>query len=93
MAEEDALMLLNTRVSVGEAFKDDAKTLVQRLEYIPLAITHAAAYLAVRAQTFTVSTYLELFRESKENQAHLLSSQEGRDMRRDSSVSDTVIAT
>jgi hypothetical protein len=67
MLEEDALMLLKTRVSVGKAFENDAKTLVQTLEYIPLAITHAAAYLVVRAQTITVSTYLELFRESEEN--------------------------
>lgn len=74
MAEEDALMLLKTRVSVSEAFEDDAKTLVQTLEYIPLAITHAAAYLVVQVQIITVSTYLELFRESEENQAHLLSS-------------------
>ncbi len=47
----------------------------------------------MRAQTITVSTYLELFRESEENQAHLLSSQEARDMRRDGSVSDAVIIT
>ena len=93
MTEEDALMLLKTRVPVGEAFEDDAKTLVQTLEYIPLAVTHAAAYLAVRAQTITVCTYLQLFRESEENQAHLLSSQEARDMRRDGSVSDAVITT
>ncbi|OBT66186.1 hypothetical protein VE03_05134 [Pseudogymnoascus sp. 23342-1-I1] len=93
MAEEDALMLLETRISVTKAFEDDAKTLVQTLEYIPLAITHAAAYLAVRAETITVSTYLELFRESEENQAHLLSSREARDMRRDGSVSDAVITT
>ena len=93
MAEEEALMLLKTRVSVGKAFEDDAKTLIRILEYIPLAITHAAAYIAVRAQTITVSTYLELFRESEENQAHLLSSQEGRDMRRDGSVSSAVTTT
>lgn len=93
MPEEEALMLLKTRVSVSKAFEDDAKTLIQILEYIPLAITHAAAYIAVRAQTITVSTYLELFRESEENQAHLLSSQESRDMRRDGSISSAVVTT
>jgi hypothetical protein len=93
MAEEDALMLLKTRISVGEAFEDDAKTLVQTLEYIPLAVTHAAAYIAVRAQRITVLTYLDLFRESEENQAYLLSSREARDIRRDGSVSDAVITT
>ncbi|OBT82207.1 hypothetical protein VE02_08678 [Pseudogymnoascus sp. 03VT05] len=93
MPEEEALMLLKTRVSVDKAFEDDAKALIQILEYTPLAITHAAAYIAVRAQTITVSTYLQLFRESKENQAHLLSRQEGRDMRRDGSVSSAIITT
>ncbi|KFY68927.1 hypothetical protein V496_00678 [Pseudogymnoascus sp. VKM F-4515 (FW-2607)] len=93
MAEEDALILLKTRVSIGEAFENDAKTLVRTLAYIPLAVTHAAAYLAVHAKTITVSTYLELFRKSEENQAHLLSSQEARDIRRDSSGSDAVITT
>lgn len=94
MAEGEALMLLKNRVSVDEAFEVDAKTLIRILEYIPLAITHAAAYIAVRAQT--ISTYLELFRESEENQAHLLSSQGAivmRDMRRDGSVSSAVITT
>lgn len=91
MVEKEALMLLKTRISIGKAFENDAKTLVKRLGYIPLAITHAAAYIEVRAQTIT--TYLELFRESEENQAYLLSNQEIRDMRRDSSVSSAVITT
>ncbi|KFY04526.1 hypothetical protein O988_00716 [Pseudogymnoascus sp. VKM F-3808] len=91
MAEEEALVLLKTRISVDKAFVNDAKTLVKRLGYIPLAITHAAAYIEVRTQTIT--TYLELFRESEENQAHLLSDREVRDMRRDGSGSSAVITT
>ncbi|KFY40005.1 hypothetical protein V495_05647 [Pseudogymnoascus sp. VKM F-4514 (FW-929)] len=91
MVEKEALMLLRTRITIGKAFEDDAKALVKRLGYIPLAITHAAAYIEVRAQT--VTTYLELFRESEENQAHLLSNQEVRDMRRDGTVSSAVITT
>ncbi|KFY34178.1 hypothetical protein V494_06986 [Pseudogymnoascus sp. VKM F-4513 (FW-928)] len=96
MAEDEALMLLKTRISIDKAFENDAQTLIRILGYIPLAITHAGAYIAVRAQTCTVSTYLDLFRESEENQTHLLSrseSQELRDMRRDSSVSSAVITT
>jgi hypothetical protein len=67
MVEEDALMLLKTRVLVSKAFKDDVKTLVETLEYIPLAITHVAAYLIMRAQTIMVLTYLKLFCKSEEN--------------------------
>jgi tetratricopeptide (TPR) repeat protein len=91
MVEEEALMLLKTRIPVGKTFEDDSKILVKRLGYIPLAITHAASYMEVRDQT--VTTYLELFRESEENKAHLLSNQEIRDIRRDSSGSSAVITT
>lgn len=49
MDEEDALALLKTRVPfISESSKADAKTLVQALECIPLAITHAAAYIKIR---------------------------------------------
>lgn len=66
MAEKEALTLLKSRVSIIQTYEDDAKTLVQALGYIPLAITHAAAYLAVR-ETLNVSSYLQQFRESEEN--------------------------
>ncbi|KAF2180317.1 hypothetical protein K469DRAFT_715560 [Zopfia rhizophila CBS 207.26] len=93
MAEEDALALLKTRVSIGEYCEGDARALVQALEGIPLAVTHAAAYIGVREPRITVSAYLELFRESEENQAYLLNIQEARDLRRDGSVPDAVITT
>jgi len=66
--EEDALALLNTRVSVSESSKADAKALVQALGSIPLAISHAAAYIKTRASRITISRYLEFFRESEEIQ-------------------------
>ena len=66
MAEEDALMLLKTRVSVSDAFEDDAKALVQTLEYIPLAVTHAAAYLAVSANNHSLDLPAALPRERGE---------------------------
>ncbi|KAF2183993.1 TPR-like protein [Zopfia rhizophila CBS 207.26] len=93
MAEGDALKLLQTRVSIDDSSEGDARALVQALEGIPLAVTHAAAYIAVREPRITVSTYLELFRESEENQTYLLNNQEARDLRRDCSVSDAVITT
>lgn len=48
MDEGDALALLKTRVPFDEPSKGDAKALVQALECIPLAITHAAAYIRMR---------------------------------------------
>ena len=93
MPENDSLLLLKNKVSVAEAFGEDAKTLVRTLEYIPLAVSHAAVYLTVRAQTMDISRYLLLFHESKENQAKLLSHEDFRDMRRDHSLSHDPIST
>ncbi|KAF1936590.1 hypothetical protein EJ02DRAFT_81098, partial [Clathrospora elynae] len=93
MQEEDALALLQTKVPFSESSQVDAKALVQALERIPLAITHAAAYIKTRAATTTVSTYLELFRESEANQVHLLGKKEWKDIRRDHSIRHAVIAT
>ncbi|KAF7502175.1 hypothetical protein GJ744_006771 [Endocarpon pusillum] len=93
MAEQDAFALLKSKVRVDESSEDDARALIKTLEGIPLAVTHAAAYIAVRESRVTFSTYLDLFHESEENQTYLLNSQEARDIRRDASVSDAVITT
>ena len=93
MVEKDALALLKTRVLISESSEKDGRALVQALECIPLAITHAAAYIAVREPRISVSMYLKLFHESEENQAHLLNIHEARDLRRDDNVSDAILAT
>ena len=94
MDEGDALALLKTRVPFGEPSESEAKALVQALERIPLAITHAAAYIRMREPRVTISTYLQLFRESAANQANLLSNEDVRDdLRRDHSIRHAVIAT
>ncbi|KAF1966818.1 hypothetical protein BU23DRAFT_312572, partial [Bimuria novae-zelandiae CBS 107.79] len=93
MGVEDALALLKTRVSISRSEEDDAKALVQALERIPLAITHAAAYIKTRAPMMTIASYLRLFRESEANQARLLDAKELRDLRRDPSIKHAVIAT
>ncbi|OCK86963.1 TPR-like protein [Cenococcum geophilum 1.58] len=93
MDEGDALALLKTRVPFDEPSKGNAKALVQALECIPLAITHAAAYIRMREPRVTISTYLKLFRESTANQATLLSSEDARDLRRDHSIQHAAITT
>ncbi|KAF2187603.1 putative kinesin, partial [Zopfia rhizophila CBS 207.26] len=60
---------------------------------IPLAITHAAAYIKTRAPTITISDYLQLFRESEANQVRLLGKKEWKDLRRDHSIRHAVITT
>ncbi|KAI9766297.1 MAG: hypothetical protein M1839_004928 [Geoglossum umbratile] len=91
MNEGDALALLKTRVPFGETSESEAKALIQALEYIPLAITHAAAYIRMREPRVTISTYLQLFHESVENQSNLLSNRDVRDLRRDYSMRYAVI--
>ncbi|KAI9764473.1 MAG: hypothetical protein M1840_008399 [Geoglossum simile] len=93
MDEEDALALLSTRVPFSESSRADAKALVQALEHIPLAITHAAAYIDTSAPMTTLSDYLELFRKSEANQVRLLGKKVLEDLRRDHSIRHAVIAT
>ncbi|KAI9666295.1 MAG: hypothetical protein M1821_004230 [Bathelium mastoideum] len=93
MEEEDALALLQTKVPIDETSRADATALVNALEGVPLAITHAAAYIKMRASTTSVSTYRKLFRESEANQVHLLSNKKWKDLRRHHSARDAVIVT
>jgi tetratricopeptide (TPR) repeat protein len=90
MSEQDALKLLRLKVQLDESSEVDARALVRTLEGIPLAVTQAAAYIAVNEPRITCSTYLELFRESEENQAHLLN-KETWGIRQGASVSSAVI--
>lgn len=92
MAEPEALELLETRVPLDEASRKDASALVQVLEYIPLAITHAAAYIRTRPR-MTISIYLQLFQEGKASQANLLNNHDTKDLRRDYSIRHPVITT
>ncbi|OAL50139.1 kinesin light chain 1 [Pyrenochaeta sp. DS3sAY3a] len=93
MGEEEALALLHTRVPFSESSRADAKALVNALERIPLAISHAAAYIKTRASLTSISSYLRLFLESEVNKVHLLSRKDWKDIRRDHSIRDAVIAT
>ncbi|EUC42438.1 hypothetical protein COCMIDRAFT_39494 [Bipolaris oryzae ATCC 44560] len=93
MSEEDAVALLHTRVSSTQSDPADAKALVQALECIPLAITHAAAYIHKLKGAVTISGYLNLFRESEANQVRLLSEDGLKDIRRDPSIRHAVIST
>jgi hypothetical protein len=95
MSEEDSLALLRVRVSVPQCEEagEMEKALVGVLEYIPLAITQAAAYIASRSPLVTVSTYLQLFHESESKRTRLLQHEEFADLRRDPSIRYAVITT
>jgi hypothetical protein len=92
MEEEDSMRLLKTRIPADKSSESDLKELILALEGIPLAITHAAAYIRSRPRV-TASVYLSLFRESEANQASLLNNNETKDLRRDHSIRHAVITT
>ncbi|KFY07605.1 hypothetical protein V492_06991 [Pseudogymnoascus sp. VKM F-4246] len=92
MKDEDSVALLKTKIPPEKWSEADLKELAQVLEGIPLAITHAAAYIQSRPR-ITVSKYLSLFQESEDNQAKLLNDDKAKDLRRDYSIRGAVLTT
>jgi tetratricopeptide (TPR) repeat protein len=98
MNEAESLALLRARIPApqfGECEEsgEDEKALVQALEYIPLAITQAGAYISNRLPLVTVSAYLRLFHESESKRTRLLQNEDSPDLRRDPSIRNAVITT
>ncbi|CAG7947031.1 unnamed protein product [Penicillium salamii] len=95
MNGEESLALLRARISAPQSGESggDERALVQALEYIPLAITQAAAYIANRLPLLTVSVYLRLFYESESKRTRLLQNEDSADLRRDPSIRYAVITT
>ncbi|KAF2964344.1 hypothetical protein GQX73_g9228 [Xylaria multiplex] len=91
MDQDQAFRLLAMKLG-SQYDKDDGKKLVEALEYIPLAISQAAAYIQKRAPRTSVKKYLEEFRESERKQSSLLNYDNG-DLRRDRDASNSVINT
>ena len=90
MDQGHALALLQKKLGT-DLERDDEVELLQTLDYMPLAITQAAAYISQRAPRTTVSRYLQDLRGDKER-ASLLKKDVG-DSRRDGTASNSIIAT
>ena len=93
IGKQDALTLLKLKTQVNKSSKGDAQELVKMLEGILLTVTQAGAYIIVNKLIVDIAAYLNLFRKSKENQAHLLNNKEARDIRQDATISSAVITT
>jgi Tfp pilus assembly protein PilF len=93
MNEDESLALLRARVPDSPSPAEDETALVQALEYIPLAITQAAVYIANRSPLITASAYLQLFHESDSKRIRLLRNEDSMDLRRDPSIRYAVITT
>jgi tetratricopeptide (TPR) repeat protein len=91
MDEDEALALLEAKLSFN-VNEDDAIELLKALDYMPLAITQAAAYIEQRAPRMTVSRYLDEVVQSDYNRSSLLMKDMG-DGRRDGRASNSIMTT
>ncbi|KXJ84796.1 P-loop containing nucleoside triphosphate hydrolase protein, partial [Microdochium bolleyi] len=91
MNENQATQLLQKKLR-DKYDEEAAGPLAQALEYIPLAITQAAAYIARRWPRISCPTYLEHFRKSEKKKESLLNQDLG-DLRRDGTAANSVVVT
>ncbi|RYP75597.1 hypothetical protein DL771_002297 [Monosporascus sp. 5C6A] len=91
MDNSEALQLFRNKLN-GCVDEDAAADLVRALDFIPLAVNHAAAYINRRAPRVSIRSYLDDFRKSEERRGSLLNSDVG-DLRRHESVSNSVVMT
>jgi tetratricopeptide (TPR) repeat protein len=90
--EDKSLDLMKAKLSVDAVMEDDAKNLLKALEYVPLAITQASAYIRENAPMMTISRYFIEFLRNEANQATLLN-KGAEDLRRDPDMPSAVITT
>ena len=91
MTPAQALMLFEKKLgSLGQG--DDTAELAAALEFMPLAIVQAAAYISQRAPRCSVQRYLEDFRKSDRRRTRLLN-YEGGQLRRDWQAQNSIIIT
>ncbi|CAG7556414.1 unnamed protein product [Fusarium equiseti] len=91
MVEGEALELLQSLVET-KANENDARDLVNALDFIPLAVKQAAAYINRRSPRVNTKSYLEDFFKSERRKVNLLLSDTG-DLDRQAGVSNSVVIT
>jgi tetratricopeptide (TPR) repeat protein len=91
MVEELALVLLEGKLG-PQADDTTAKQLVAALEYMPLAVSQAAAYIKQRGPRSSIKRYLEAFENSEQSRTSLLTVNL-REHRRDTEATNSIIST
>ncbi|KFY95938.1 hypothetical protein V498_03016 [Pseudogymnoascus sp. VKM F-4517 (FW-2822)] len=92
MEPEEADQLLRINIPEGLSTSSDRVELIKELDYLPLAITQAAAYISAKATRMSVSKYLMLYRQNEQSQSRLLGKEYG-DLRRAPGVRNSVFRT
>ncbi|OAL55283.1 TPR-like protein [Pyrenochaeta sp. DS3sAY3a] len=91
MDEHSALALLEKKLGTQADHSKIAKLAVA-LEYMPLAIVQAAAYISQRAPRYSVARYLDDYKKSEQKQTSLLKYDDGQ-LRRDWEATNSIIVT
>jgi tetratricopeptide (TPR) repeat protein len=89
MDKSQGLQLFRNKLHVPAEQESAALDLLQALDYMPLAISQAAAYIN-RGAFMTIAVYLSEFRASDKNRESLLN-RDAVDLRRDTSASNSVV--
>ncbi|KAH8589491.1 hypothetical protein B0O99DRAFT_692387 [Bisporella sp. PMI_857] len=91
MSKPDALTLLEKKLEWHDD-GDNAIKLAAALEFMPLAIVQAAAYISQRAPRYSVRKYLQDFRKSDRKRTSLLN-YEGEQLHRDWDAKNSILIT
>jgi hypothetical protein len=91
MNDTDAVTLLKKKLEkpTGDG---DLQELAQILEYVPLAIVQAAAYIQQKGARYSVRQYIEAFQRSEKQKTGLLDYEAG-SLRRDPDAKNSIITT
>lgn len=92
MSRTDALTLFKNKLGAAHDDGDNVAELAEGLEFMPLAIVQAAAYISQRAPRYSVREYLQDFRKSDRKRTRLLK-YEGEHLRRDREAKNSIIIT
>ncbi|KAK5096203.1 hypothetical protein LTS08_007809 [Lithohypha guttulata] len=95
MTVEEAASLLSKKLTDDKngTIEDDHICLVQELDCIPLAVSHAAAFILQRAPRMDVANYLQKLRSTDADRDRLLAVQGVRDARRDEKSTKSILTT
>ncbi|CAN9091742.1 unnamed protein product [Alternaria alternata] len=91
MDKTQALALFEKKLE-AQGDNSDVAELATELEYMPLAIVQAAAYISQSAPRCSVAKYLEQFRRSDSEKTSLLNHEAGQ-LRRDREAKNSIIIT
>ncbi|CAI7640439.1 unnamed protein product [Penicillium pancosmium] len=93
MDEAHAIVLFEKKLGARGEVSQELKQLIAALDFMPLAIVQAAAYIRHRSPRVSVAQYLRTFEESDRRKINLLVEHEAGHLRRDTEANNSILAT